>query len=72
MDEMSNPDSLSPNQLNQALISETFSEFPHFVFVSSSLPEEPVVGSTTDTNGPSDMGAIYEAIKPGMCLTRHF
>ena len=39
MEEMSNPDSLSPNRLNQALISETLNEFPHFEFVSANGPE---------------------------------
>lgn len=43
MEDISNPDSLSPNRLNQALISETLNElneYPHFEFVSSNTPEE--------------------------------
>lgn len=37
---MSSPETLSPNKLNQALISETLSDFPHFEFVSTNTPAE--------------------------------
>lgn len=62
---MSNPESLSPNRLNQALISETLSEFSHFEFGSASMPAQPAVSHTTDTNDPSEMIDIYETNKPG-------
>ncbi|XP_059353193.1 myb-related protein A-like [Daphnia carinata] len=65
MDEMSNPESLSPNRLNQALISETLSEFPHFEFGSTNMPDQPAVGHITDSNDPNEMMSIYDTNKPG-------
>nr|CAH0102514.1 unnamed protein product [Daphnia galeata] len=65
MGEMSSPESLSPNRLNQALISETLSEFPHFEFVSTNTSEQPAVGTIADTHKPDDMMDIYETNKQG-------
>ena len=67
MGEMSSPgESLSPNRLNQALISETLSEFSQFEFVSANNnPQQPenITGkvASTGTN-------IYETIKKGINL----
>lgn len=66
MGEMSSPESLSPNRLNQALISETLSEFPHFEFVSTNTSEQPAVGTIADTHKPDDMMDIYETNKQGI------
>ena len=49
MADMSSPESLSPNRLNQALISETLSEFPHFEFTAVNAPEPETVGAITNT-----------------------
>lgn len=64
MGEMSSPESLSPNRLNQALISETLSEFPHFEFVSVNTPvkSEALVGANTDSQ---DGMTVFENNKPG-------
>lgn len=68
MGEMSSPDSLSPNRLNQALISETLSEFPQFEFVSSNTPEQPAEmannNKVTDAILPKNI-VSYETIKKG-------
>ena len=68
MGEMSSPDSLSPNRLNQALISETLSEFPQFEFVSSNTPVQPAEmannNKVTDAILPKNI-VSYETIKKG-------
>lgn len=64
MGEMSSPgESLSPNRLNQALISETLSEFSQFEFVSANNPQQPenVTEKVTST-----CTNIYETIKKGI------
>lgn len=67
MGDMSSPESLSPNRLNQALISETLSEFPHFEFVSTNTPEEAsaLVGAITNTNSQDGL-SVLENNKPGI------
>ncbi len=66
MSELSSPESLSPNRLNQALISETLSEFPHFEFVSTNTSEQPVVGTIDNAHKPDDVIDVYEANKRGI------
>lgn len=70
MDEMSNPDSLSPNRLNQALISETLNEFPHFEFVSTNGPEiEEQQTAVRPANPEQDQLVVYPSLsKPGRFL----
>ena len=67
MGEMSSPESLSPNRLNQALISETLSEFPHFEFVSTNTADQAasLVGALTNTDS-QDAIAIFETSKQGI------
>lgn len=69
MVEMSSPESLSPNRLNQALISETLSEFPHFEFVSTNTPEQAasLVGVITNTDSQDGI-AIFETSKLGITI----
>ena len=62
MEEMSNPDSLSPNRLNQALISETLSEFPHFEFVSTNTPDE-AASSHPEVNGQAQQDPVVYGIE---------
>ncbi len=59
---MSNPDSLSPNRLNQALISETLSEFPHFEFVSTNTPDE-AASSHPEVNGQAQQDPVVYGIE---------
>ena len=65
MVELSSPESLSPNRLNQALISETLSEFSEFEFVSNrtnaQLPTPMIVVV-------EDSLASHDAIKKGKFL----
>lgn len=60
MGEMSSPDSLSPNRLNQALISETLSEFPHFDLVAADTSEQTVNLVGTGTNSQDDGLSVFD------------
>ena len=64
MVELSSPESLSPNRLNQALISETLSEFTEFEFVpeattTSSLPTPSLAQDSLISPNPTKKGTSF-------------